>query len=380
MLRRSTRNKKQVAQYVNDVAPGPSRRAPVKRCNKRATANQAAGHLSNVGPAAGPAANAGPVNANGALAAKVVNVVVPKEFHGSPSNHGSSIEKPVGATLDVPWPCAKRDCTTGLTWHPRAQVGRKTISHFFGKNKEETNQVNDDVWHYYCRKHYQRDSYAAGKTPDLKAAWELDNIRKQLVRIRLWRPNAQFTIQLTKGMGPRIELYSAIVVYAVGAQALTAALQEAAKLQQTYSKTGRVIVTREDLTHPVIAKAFDADCCKPDANIADCITALDWVSTRRANNTITHVPPFEFLLHGARAGEVINDPAGNHDQWIALLDAPAPVVPAPVAHVLNVYGYPPLPLYVPPRPIVRPRSAPIKIEDEDDDDGADRKPKRRRLK
>lgn len=38
---------------------------------------------------------------------------------------------------------------------------RKSVSHFFGRNKGPTKAVTQDMWVLYCRKHYQRSKYNA---------------------------------------------------------------------------------------------------------------------------------------------------------------------------------------------------------------------------
>jgi hypothetical protein len=54
-----------------------------------------------------------------------------------------------------PWHCSDPDCTSGQTSQDRTKYGRKVISDFFGRNKTATKAIDDEVWHWQCRKGYQ---------------------------------------------------------------------------------------------------------------------------------------------------------------------------------------------------------------------------------
>lgn len=71
---------------------------------------------------------------------------------------------------------------------------RKVISHIFGRNKNCTKVFPDEVWVYYCRKHYQRARYRSDSWPFKQCDIVLDT----LDRIEAWGGVINFELTLRK--------------------------------------------------------------------------------------------------------------------------------------------------------------------------------------
>lgn len=89
------------------------------------------------------------------------------------------------------WKCAcVQDCNTGAG-------PRKAVSHFFGRNKTCTLEIPNEVWVWYCRKHYQRTRYrhgpGYGKTQAIL-------VKDQMTKLQVWSDK-----NLENGQGPYIK-------------------------------------------------------------------------------------------------------------------------------------------------------------------------------
>ncbi|KAL2204015.1 hypothetical protein CC79DRAFT_1372033 [Sarocladium strictum] len=60
---------------------------------------------------------------------------------------------------------------------------RKSVSHFFGRNKGTTLQIPEHIWLVYCRQHYQRLRYRLGQK---YALHQLDLVKVVIHRIERW--------------------------------------------------------------------------------------------------------------------------------------------------------------------------------------------------
>ncbi|KAL3468570.1 hypothetical protein BJX64DRAFT_8441 [Aspergillus heterothallicus] len=74
----------------------------------------------------------------------------------SSSSQGPRIESTTPETER----CAFASCTAHLSGQDIHL--RKIVSHIFGRNKNATKKIPDEIWVRYCRKHYQRARYRAG--------------------------------------------------------------------------------------------------------------------------------------------------------------------------------------------------------------------------
>jgi hypothetical protein len=269
----------------------------------------------------------GPAITKNGKVKKTPEYAVEHHFEGTPSNHGSSIERPLFATLTTPWSCANLACSTGMTWVPRdtkdattgkGPMGRKVISQFFGRNKGPTKLIPNDVWHFYCRKDYQRARYAAehGTTDEL-AKQVIDNLRDQLVRLKLWRPNALFKVQLDKGATDRLNSYFALLRQHNNDEAAALAAFPAPKDPKK--------VKPEEAFPPALAEAFNSryKTAGKDAtaNYDNIEAVIAWSEAEiNAGNSTVFVPA-EFLINPIQAGETVNDVSDNFSDWAATRDA-----------------------------------------------------------
>jgi hypothetical protein len=269
----------------------------------------------------------GPVITKNGKFKKTPEYAVEHHFEGTPSNHGTSIERPLFATLATPWSCANLSCSTGMTWVPRdtkdaatgkGPMGRKVISQFFGRNKGPTKLIPNDVWHFYCRKDYQRARYAAehGTTDEL-AKQVIDNLRDQLIRLKLWRPNALFQVQLDKGATDRLNSYFALLREHDNDEAAARASLPAPKDPKK--------VKPEEAFPPALAEAFNQrfKTAGKDAtaNYDDIEAIIAWSEAEiNAGNSTVFVPA-EFLINPIQAGETVNNVSDNFSDWEAVREA-----------------------------------------------------------
>jgi hypothetical protein len=256
-------------------------------------------------------------------------------FKSASDRNGSSIEKPEDATIDKPWQCANRNCNSGQTWHERDSFGRKVISHFFGRNKKQTNLIDKNVWHNYCRKDYQRRTYRAKahsekaqsteeaesvKTKSAMASCKfyIDNINMQLRRIQLWRPQAKFNVQLSKGAHDRMGKYYKELNKNGGDEdgAEWAVTKPAVINAKGKEKPGRL----EDIFPIKKMEEFDDEYCGPDFGFDDLEVIMGWVQAQVDNGNIRSMPPMEFLINKPEENEKIIDPTTNYERWTAYCD------------------------------------------------------------
>ncbi|KAI7487378.1 hypothetical protein KC357_g2579 [Hortaea werneckii] len=329
-------------------APKPKRKfgelneakAPVQ--NKR-RAPKAAGRPSGNDQ---PAPQSG--EAEGAKSAQLI----PSGFKGTTDEQGSSSNKPTGgprATLDEPWHCANRMCNTGMTWFQRdgtAQqaVGRKSISQFFGRNKKATGMIDNDVFHTYCRKCYQRRYYQYSHQTedgaDFKnkpeqgiACFHMLNLRAQFARLQLWRPNATFSVQFSKSMTDRHNDYQAFLRQQnQDAAAARADYNYKYPLRQSKSTKKAPKSRRDagdvDATLPKPEESFPVDlydtflvnCCGSDYSYDRITQVLDYIQNWLDAGTVRSIPPVEFLISGEQPNETINSHEDNYMLWLETVD------------------------------------------------------------
>jgi len=252
---------------------------------------------------------------------KTPEYAVEHAFLGTPGNHGSSLERPQFASLAQPWCCANLMCSTGMTWVPRdhkdpvtgkGPMGRKVISQFFGRNKGPTKLIPNDVWHYFCRKDYQRSRYAAehGTSTEL-ATQVIVNLRDQLIRLKLWRPDAMFQVQLDKGASDRLNKYLALLRQHGNNEAAAAAALPAAKDPKK--------VKPEEAFPCALSEVFNQRFATPGneatASYDDIENLITWSEAEiNAGNSTVFVPA-EFLINPIQTGETVNDVSDNFARW-----------------------------------------------------------------
>ncbi|KAK0275149.1 hypothetical protein LTR35_011197 [Friedmanniomyces endolithicus] len=260
---------------------------------------------------------------------------IPAEFVGTASNQGSSTERPSNAVLDEPWNCGHRSCNSGFTWLPRDGKGlgkgvegyaRKNVSQFFGRNKRETGFIDDDVWHVYCRKCYQRLRYKAIHLPKKRFGWQMDNVERQIKRLKLWRPDALFKVQLTKKMQAKADEWHQVLrtqngdVEAAQAEFDTHRVWGVQALK-TNKKGGETKITAEQAFPATLVDHVKQDWCGDDLDYDSINIVIQKIQTLFDAEEITgQMPPIEFLIHEVADTETIHDPKTNYARWLAQCD------------------------------------------------------------
>ena len=261
-----------------------------------------------------------------------------KEFENSgvaqASGKGHSTVRPdiENCTLDEPWKCGNRMCRTGMTWAPRSDaekqggVGRKACSHFFGRNKKETGYIHEDVWHWYCRKCYQRDQYKAKAQKNdpngtVLTQLHLDFLRNQIVRLQLWRPDMTFTVQLTKRAQDRLaQFHKAIHRQGTSEAEAIAAVAPVIKQSAKGKDSKPTIEYQFDIKS---IEHFDYTYTGRDKTFADLFAICDWIQALNDVGAAPCDPPIEFLPSALAEGETVVDPVAdpdNYDRWAAYRD------------------------------------------------------------
>jgi hypothetical protein len=300
----------------NVAAPQP----PVKRLKINPPAPVPATPAPVPASSANVKAKAPVITKNGKVK-KTPEYAVEHAFIGTPSNHGSSLERPQFASLAQPWCCANLTCSTGMTWVPRdhkdpvtgkGPMGRKVISQFFGRNKGPTKLIPNDVWHYFCRKDYQRSRYAAehGTSTEL-ATQVITNLRDQLIRLKLWRPGALFQVQLDKGATDRLNKYLALLrQHGNNEAAAAAALPAPRDLKK---------VKPEEAFPCSLSEVFNQRFATPGkaatATYDDIEALISWYEAEVDAGNSTVFVPAEFLINPIQPGETVNDVTDNFADW-----------------------------------------------------------------
>ena len=247
----------------------------------------------------------------------------------SPSGKGWSKEKPDDAPNKDPWPCANRDCHSGQTYYDREgnnkAMGRKSISQFFGRNKKETNNVDANVWHNYCRKDYQRAKYNADKKGAKGVAdWQVEQIEHQLLRMHVWRPDATFKVQLSKLMMKRsTSWHTAMRRNNNNVAQATAAYDQEYPKKLSKRKVKDAVTGEMEETPPTPEEAFpvsevddfDKNFCSGGQTYIGVHSVIARIKSMLHNREITSVPPIEILIEPEHFGETVNDPAKNYVKW-----------------------------------------------------------------
>lgn len=247
-------------------------------------------------------------------------------FQGTAGGMGSSLEKPAGAPNDASWHCAKRDCSTGQTWYNRDgkdPYGRKSISQFFGRNKKETNSIHKEVWHNFCRKDYQREKYKADKGGLMGLGeWQIKLIRAQLMRIKIWRQTALFTIQLSKTMQLRKADWFGMKRRNNNNMARTQAEFDL-KYGREADISGQLILSPEEAFSCELAEHFDNNFSGANKTFDQVEAAVAWAETQLEAETIEQLPPMEFLIDAEHDGDILTAPQQNYVLWAQSEDAAA---------------------------------------------------------
>ncbi|KAM0714797.1 hypothetical protein Q7P37_009261 [Cladosporium fusiforme] len=310
----------------SDTPPPAPKRVKITVGKKASTSDQKQPAAAPKTPATSTRASkakskGGPVITKNGKVKKAPEYAIEHQFDGTPSNHGYSIERPQFATLAQPWQCANLTCTTGMTWVPRdtkdsasgkGPMGRKVISQFFGRNKGPTKLIPNDVWHYYCRKDYQRHRYAAEHgTADALAEQVITNLRDQLVRLKLWRPDALFKVQLDKSATDRLSGYFALLRQHNNNEAAAQAALPAPKDRNKPKPEEIFPVSLAETFN----RRFKTDGKDASANYDDIEAIIAWSEGEINAGRSTVFVPAEFLINEVQPGETVNDVSDNFARW-----------------------------------------------------------------
>ena len=101
-----------------------------------------------------------------------------------------------GADNDPPQ-CEDEKCVAVPTCLANSGDHRKVVSHIFGRNKSCTRDLPDNLWIYWCRKHYQRLKYRAEDSESWHTR-QLGLVRTQLQTFEDWGQVRSWNIELRK--------------------------------------------------------------------------------------------------------------------------------------------------------------------------------------
>jgi hypothetical protein len=293
----------------------------------------------NTGVEAGQVATKGRRKAKARTTKKAQPVKKKAEPTLTTNNAGSSVEKPDDAPNTSFWRCANRNCNTGQTWYKRdgtGGLGRKVISNFFGRNKKETNLIDSEVWHIYCRKCYQRDTYRDKTVSDKTICqYFIDNVEIQLSRIQIWRPDATFKVQLTKGAVHRLAEYRKELRNNGGDE--VKAEQKVVKPHTTNNKGDPKPQDLENAFPIKEMEEFDNNftTTESDCDFDGLDAVMQWIRSEVEAGRITSMPPMEFLISIPDDSEAATDPNTNYNRWTALADARTYIEPGVEDEVLT---------------------------------------------
>lgn len=79
--------------------------------------------------------------------------------------------------------------------NPEDINARKIVSHIFGRNKKPTQNIPDELWIWYCRKHYQRSKYTCSNQWPQK---QVDLVRLALDNFEKWGEIVHWNVVLRK--------------------------------------------------------------------------------------------------------------------------------------------------------------------------------------
>ncbi|KAK6440857.1 hypothetical protein LTR95_002921 [Oleoguttula sp. CCFEE 5521] len=244
----------------------------------------------------------------------------PKDFKGVASGHGYCSTAPPGADFEgkKPWRCANLQCKSGMTWYNNDDLKRKSISNFFGRNKTATKRIDNKVWHIVCRKCYQVKYSYNTKKPEtcIKVAPELTElIRQQLERIKLWRPDATFTIDLHKTAKDRKNKFASLLIQHCDKDTAHSLMPPV-----TISKSQQKPIVEEmfpvEYSIDFDAKYLGAD--NKTRSFDEVEEMLNWSLERVGASKSPCITPFEILLNELPPQKKPVSTKGNFEKWEAL--------------------------------------------------------------
>lgn len=171
-----------------------------------------------------------------------------------------------------------------------------------------------------CRKSYQRNKYNAEKGgPKSLNDFYIEHIKAQIDRIKLWRPDATFTVQLEKPAKERLNNYHDMLRRNGGNT--RDAKQQIAVQHKIGTKGKPKPLTLVEAVKVEHAEHIDAN-FSGDNKTLDYLSLLvvPWIEAEVESGEMAQMPPIEFLLNRSAAGERVIDPKTNYERWVAHVD------------------------------------------------------------
>lgn len=191
-------------------------------------------------------------------------------------------------------------------------TARKFTSDFFGRNKSETSAIPDGVWAFVSRKDYQRSKYASEKSAGAYQTFWLSALRTQLIRLRLWRPEANYEVKLLARAGERLSAYNAELVRNGDD---IAAAQSTVFVEQIIGKKGPIPISNADAIDPIQAQHIQTNFAGIRSIDYILDTILPWIRRSLRSGALARMPPIEFLVQASTTGDTINEPSKNYEMW-----------------------------------------------------------------
>ena len=127
-------------------------------------------------------------------------VSAPSELHSivnSWANHAQTNYMNLTDTDDDTSQHIDIKCVAVSTCVANSEDHRKVVSHIFGRNKSCTRDLPNNLWIYWCRKHYQRFKYRAEDAEKWHTR-QMELVRQQLRIFENWGQVRSWTIALRK--------------------------------------------------------------------------------------------------------------------------------------------------------------------------------------
>lgn len=204
-----------------------------------------------------------------------------------------------------------------MTNKPREETGRKFVSDYFGRNKAETSTIPDDVWAFVCRKDYQRSKYASDKTPEAYRTFWMSALKTQLIRLRLWRPEALYEVKLLNRAEERLNTYNSALLQ--NGKDIAAA-QRLVFVGPTAGKKGPIPASNADSIDPIQAQHIKTNFSGMRTIDYILDTIHPWIESSLRSGALTRMPPIEFLIQDPVDGDTINKPSKNYQMWLDFLE------------------------------------------------------------
>jgi hypothetical protein len=166
------------------------------------------------------------------------------------------------------------------------------------------------VWNWLCRICYQQGRYKAtaraGVQPQDEAVWSLKLLRDQVERFKMWRPEADFTIQLQAGAEQRYSDYCVALERLGGDRA--AAEDSVTTSARESKKKGQLVRDRRQTLSMGHAKYIKETFTGSKKSYSDIERAVNWMQAEVDRGELCHLAPIEFIIQDKRDDEPFTDP------------------------------------------------------------------------